>query len=59
MNIREINEKTGQLLSLAGKVAVVTGAASGIGRGIALRLAEMGSHVAVLDINQQSSADGA
>ena len=31
---------------------MVTGAASGIGRGIALRLAEMGAFVAVLDIDE-------
>ena len=31
---------------------MVTGAASGIGRGIALRLAEMGARVAVLDIDE-------
>ena len=55
MEHREINQKAGQLLSLAGKVAVVTGAGSGIGRGIALRLAEMGAKVAVLDINSQSA----
>jgi NAD(P)-dependent dehydrogenase (short-subunit alcohol dehydrogenase family) len=46
------NERAAQLLSLAGKVAMVTGAASGIGRGIAIRLAEMGAFVAVLDINE-------
>lgn len=33
-------------------MALVTGAASGIGRGISLRLAEMGAFVAVLDIDE-------
>ena len=47
-----LRERAGQLLSLEGKVAVVTGAASGIGRGIALRLAEMGARVAALDIDE-------
>lgn len=42
-----------ELLSLGGKVAIVTGAASGIGREIALRLAEFGAAVAVLDINER------
>lgn len=35
----------------AGRVAVVTGAASGIGRATARRLAEDGAHVAIFDIN--------
>jgi NAD(P)-dependent dehydrogenase (short-subunit alcohol dehydrogenase family) len=48
---RKIEERAGQLLSLEGKVAMVTGAASGIGRGISLRLAEMGAFVVVLDID--------
>jgi len=38
-------------MSLAGKSAVVTGGASGIGRGIALRLAHEGANVAILDLN--------
>ena len=46
-----ISETATRLLSLEGKVAIVTGAGSGIGRGIAVRLAEMGAAVMVLDID--------
>ncbi len=35
-----------------GKVALVTGAAQGIGRGIALRLAKDGAHIAVVDMDE-------
>ena len=38
---------------LMNKIAVVTGAAQGIGRGIALRLAQEGVHVALVDLNEQ------
>ncbi len=48
---KKIEEQAGELLSLEGKVAMVTGAASGIGRGISIRLAEMGAFVALLDID--------
>jgi NAD(P)-dependent dehydrogenase (short-subunit alcohol dehydrogenase family) len=39
------------LISLEGKTAVVTGAASGIGSGVARRLAEAGANMAILDID--------
>jgi NAD(P)-dependent dehydrogenase (short-subunit alcohol dehydrogenase family) len=48
----EVQERAAQLLSLEGKVAMVTGAASGIGRGISLRMAEMGAFVAALDVDE-------
>ena len=38
---------------LDGKVAVITGAASGIGRGTALRLAKEGAAVVAVDLNSQ------
>ncbi|MGB3905280.1 MAG: 3-oxoacyl-ACP reductase FabG [Anaerolineae bacterium] len=37
------------------KVAIVTGAGQGIGRGIALKLAEKGAHVVASDINRQTA----
>jgi len=49
-----IAERAAQLLSLEGKIAAVTGAGSGIGRGICLRLAEMGASIALLDIDENA-----
>lgn len=46
-----------EILSLSGKVAVVTGAASGIGRGAAARLAEAGAAVALVDIDRVKGED--
>lgn len=43
-------------MKLTGRSAVVTGAGQGIGRGIALRLAEEGADVAAVDINEESAA---
>jgi NAD(P)-dependent dehydrogenase (short-subunit alcohol dehydrogenase family) len=41
------------LTSLQGRVAVITGGASGIGLGVASRLAEAGAKVALLDIDDE------
>ncbi|MFR1802274.1 MAG: SDR family NAD(P)-dependent oxidoreductase, partial [Faecalispora jeddahensis] len=39
---------------LSGKNAIVTGAARGLGREYALRLASLGANVGVIDINLKS-----
>jgi len=54
-----LTERAANLLSLEDKVAIVTGAASGIGRGIALRLAEMGAFIAALDIDKANGTKAA
>src|SRR5260221_13572737 len=40
---------------LAGKVVLITGAASGIGRATAYRLAQEGAHVVIADINMEGA----
>jgi 2-hydroxycyclohexanecarboxyl-CoA dehydrogenase len=42
---------------LENKVAIVTGAGSGLGRGMAIRLAEEGAKVAIFDINQSGAEE--
>lgn len=44
-------------MRLGEQVAIVTGAARGIGREIALRLAQEGAHVVIADINQEGATD--
>lgn len=41
-------------MAINGKVALVTGAGQGIGRAIALRLANNGADIAIVDMKQDS-----
>lgn len=44
-------------MKLAGKVGIITGGASGIGRGIALAMAKEGAHIAIVDINEEKGQE--
>jgi NAD(P)-dependent dehydrogenase (short-subunit alcohol dehydrogenase family) len=46
-------------MNLAGKTAIITGAASGIGRAIACSLARRGCHLALADLNEAGLAETA
>ena len=43
------------MINLTDKVAIVTGGASGIGKGICLMLAGQGANIAVADMNVQGA----
>lgn len=45
--------------SIRGEIALVTGGASGIGRLIAIKLAKLGAHVIIWDINKSGERDQA
>jgi NAD(P)-dependent dehydrogenase (short-subunit alcohol dehydrogenase family) len=53
-NITAKSNNTDQALSLAGKVAIITGGASGIGLGTAKKLASFGAAVSILDVNDSN-----
>ena len=48
------SKRVNEMISLNGKTALITGAAAGIGRAIALRFAEAGSNLYLIDINAQN-----
>ena len=51
------HELAGEMRQLAGRVAAVTGAASGIGRALAVTLAREGMQVAISDVNEIGLAE--
>jgi meso-butanediol dehydrogenase / (S,S)-butanediol dehydrogenase / diacetyl reductase len=46
----------GEEMSLEGQVAMVTGGGQGIGKAIALRFAQAGADISVLDVNSETAA---
>ncbi|MDR4887333.1 SDR family oxidoreductase [Fredinandcohnia sp. QZ13] len=44
-------------MKLQGKVGIITGSASGIGRGMALAMAKEGAHIAIVDVNEEKGRE--
>src|SRR5690625_1176747 len=44
-------------MRLKGKVGIITGSASGVGRGIALAMAKEGAHIAIVDISEEKGQE--
>ncbi|MHA2224425.1 MAG: SDR family NAD(P)-dependent oxidoreductase [Candidatus Hodarchaeales archaeon] len=53
------NQKTLELLSLEGKVAIITGAASGIGLATSNLFSKLGASIALIDINESRGINAA
>ena len=50
----EINENLNKLFGLRDKIAIVTGASRGLGKGMAIGLAEAGAHVLAVSTNKEN-----
>jgi NAD(P)-dependent dehydrogenase (short-subunit alcohol dehydrogenase family) len=49
--------KRGSSMKLQGKVGIITGSASGIGKGMALAMAKEGAHIAIVDVNEEKGKE--
>jgi NAD(P)-dependent dehydrogenase (short-subunit alcohol dehydrogenase family) len=56
---RRLNDRENSMQGFRGKVAAITGAGSGIGRALAIQLADAGANVAISDINAEGLTETA